>query len=368
MLHRKRKGETRRSGLRTRLGRPLTAVLLAAVLALVAGCGKSLDGRHDIPGAGKGDVVAYYNGGNVTQSEFDKYKGLNQLVNPMLALYLSIPEFEEGFLRQYVLTKHLTGQVTDAQWEEAEKQASGFRDELKSAIKEQPDLKKELDAAGLTVDEAVAIFKRLAAYQQMITARQAELESAVTDEELRAEFGKAPQDFNVATVRHVLIATLDSQTGEEKRTEEEALQLAREVKDKLVKGADWNEIAKEYSDDPGSKDNGGLYENQKTGVWVDAFKNAVNTQPIGVIGDPVKTEYGYHVIKVESRTEASFEKLGEADLALLRESVAYAKLEEFLKAEEDRLGISVVLPQEPEASPDASPSASPESSPTASVQ
>jgi foldase protein PrsA len=342
----------------------LLAVLLAAVLALVAGCGKSLDGRHDIPGAGKGEVVAIYDGGNVTRSEFDKYKGLNQLVNPMLALYMSIPEFEEGFLRQYVLTKHLTGQVTDAQWEEAEKQASEFRGQLKSTIKEQPALKEELDAAGLTVEEAVAIFKRLVAYQGMISARQAELESAVTEEELRAEFGKAPQDFNVATVRHVLIATVDSQTGEEKRTEEEALQLAREVKDKLVKGADWNEIAREYSDDPESKDNGGLYENQKTGIWVDAFKNAANTQPIGVIGDPVKTEYGYHVIKVESRTEASFEKLSEEDLALLRENLAYAKLEEFLTAEEDKLGISVVLPQEP----DDSPSASPGSSPTASSQ
>lgn len=366
MLHRKREGGAFRERTRPRPGRLLMAGLLAAAVLALAGCGKSLDGRHDIPGAGKGEVVAYYNGGNVTRSEFDKYLGLHQFVNPMLSFYLSVDGMEEEFLREYVLAKHLLGQATDAQWEAAEEQAAAFREELKALVKEQPEAKEALDAAGLTVEEAVAVYKRFSAYQKIISDRQAELEAAVTEDEMRAEFEKAPQDFNTATVRHVLIATVDSQTGEEKRTEEEALKLAREVKDKLQKGADWNEIAREYSDDPGSKENGGLYENVKTGLWVEEFKKASNTLPVGVIGDPVKTQYGYHVIKVESRKEASFETLDEEDRAILRENVAFAKLEAFLKAEKDKLGISVVLPQEPEKSPEASPSSSPEASPSAS--
>ncbi|OUN00509.1 MAG: hypothetical protein BAA02_05870 [Paenibacillaceae bacterium ZCTH02-B3] len=352
MLHRKREGVAFRGGPRLRPGRLFLAGLLAVAVMALAGCGKSLDSRRDIPGAGQGEVVAHYNGGNVTRTEFDKYLGLHQFVNPLLAFYLSIGGMEEEFLREYVLAKHLLGSATDAQWEAAEEQAAAFRDELKTLVKEQPEAKEALKEAGLTVEEAVAVFKRFAAYQIIISDRQAELEAAVTEDEMRAEFEKSPQDFNTATVRHVLIATTDSQTGEEKRTEEEALQLAREVKDKLQKGADWNEIAREYSDDPGSKENGGLYENVKTGLWVEAFKKAANSQPVGVIGDPVKTEYGYHVIKVESRNEATFETLGEEDRAALRESVAYAKLDAFLQAEKDKLGISVVLPQEPEESPE----------------
>ena len=353
MLHLKSKGGKFRDRPHPRLGRLLLAGLLAAAVMALAGCGKSLDGRRDIPGAGKGEVVAFYNGGNVTRTEFDKYLGLHQFVNPILAYYLSMGGMEEEFLKEYVLAKHLLGQATDAQWEAAEEQAAAFRDELKTFVKEQPGAKDALNAVGLTVEEAVAVYKRFAAYQLIVADRQAELEAAVTEGEMRSEFEKSPQDFNTASVRHVLIATVDSQTGEEKRTEEEALQLALEVKDKLQKGADWNEMAREYSDDPGSKENGGLYENVKTGVWVEEFKKAANSQPVGVIGDPVRTEYGYHVIKVESRKEASFETLGEEDLATLRENVAYAKLEAFLEAERDKLGISVVLPQEPEESPEA---------------
>lgn len=369
MPHRKRWGVGRRAG-RTSARRPGTlsrlvgvgmAVLLAA--GLMAGCGKSKSDRNAIPGAGEGAVVATYNGGTVTQAEFDKYVGMNRIADPSVALYMSIPEFKEQFLRQYVLAKVLAERATEEQWVKAREEAARMRADLEKGIKEQPDLKEELAKLDLTVDEVETLFRRMVVVREVIAAKQAELAETVTEDELRTEFEKAPDTFDTASVRHVLIATVDSQTGKEKRSEEEALRLAQEVKEKLEDGADWNEIARQYSDDPGSKENGGLYENYRTNLWTEAFKNAVKTQPIGVIGDPVKTEYGYHVIKVESRTEKTFDTLTEEDRQILKDRVVYAKLENYLREEQDKLNISVSLPKE---EPDASPPAAPESSPGAS--
>ena len=87
------------------------------------------------------------------------------------------------------------------------------------------------------------------------------------------------------------------------------MKIAKEVKTKLDAGEDFAKVAKEYSEDPGSADNGGLYENTPVSNWVEAFKEAAKTLPINKISDPVETEYGYHVMKVESRTEADYSKL-----------------------------------------------------------
>lgn len=64
-----------------------------------------------------------------------------------------------------------------------------------------------------------------------------------------------------------------------------------------------------YSEDPGSAEKGGLYENTPVSTWVEAFKEAAKTLPLNKISDPVETEYGYHIMKVEARTEADYAKL-----------------------------------------------------------
>ena len=105
-------------------------------------------------------------------------------------------------------------------------------------------------------------YKTDAAFQTYYAAKGEELKPTVTEEEIKAEYDKAPADFNVVSVRHILIGTIDPNTGAELKTDEEALKLAKEVKAKLDAGGDWNALAKEYSTDTGSKDNGGLYEKQ----------------------------------------------------------------------------------------------------------
>ncbi|MNC51912.1 Foldase protein PrsA 3 precursor [compost metagenome] len=111
------------------------------------------------------------------------------------------------------------------------------------------------------------------------------------------------------------------------------MKLANELKAKLDKGEDFAKLANEYSTDPGSNKNGGLYENANVSNWVPAFKEAALTQEINKVGEPVETEYGYHIIRVEARTEKTFDELEQAQKDVLKTEVASNKLDEFISGE-----------------------------------
>ncbi len=91
----------------------------------------------------------------------------------------------------------------------------------------------------------------------------------------------------------------------EPRDEAQALALITEIQQKLNAGEDFAELAKQYSDDPGSKDNGGdLGWFPRDSGFVKEFEEAAfNLQP-GQVSQPVRTQFGYHLIKVEERDPA----------------------------------------------------------------
>jgi foldase protein PrsA len=355
---------------RATLRRTWLLVLAAALLAaLLAGCGKK-ESESGFPGAGKGQVIATYNGGEVTEEEFNKYTSFLEITDPQTAMYLQIPQFKEHFVRQFAMYKTFAASASDKQVKDADEDIKLFKEQLENALKNNADLESKLKEVNLTKDEMLRIYRLMAIGNQLPLAKEDELLAAVTEEEIKAEFEKNPSDFNTATVRHILIGTIDPSTYEEKRSAEDALKLANEVKAKLENGGDWNALAKEYSDDGGSKDNGGLYENVAVGAWVEEFKQAANTQEIGKIGDPVQTMYGYHVIKVENRDVMTFDKLPDADKEMLKQAIVDEKMQGYWDEQENKLDIKVTLPAEASESPSESPAEtsaeSPSPSPSAS--
>ena len=99
------------------------------------------------------------------------------------------------------------------------------------------------------------------------------------------------------TVRHILLLT-QNKTKEEK---ESVLEQMQRILIRARQGEDFGELAKEFSEDPGSKENGGLYEDFGRGVMVKPFEDAAFSIPIGEISDIVETQYGYHILKVIDR-------------------------------------------------------------------
>ncbi|GGG24629.1 peptidylprolyl isomerase [Paenibacillus abyssi] len=334
MLHNKRKSVWRQKWL----------LIVAAVLvvAIVAGCGaKNEEGNEGAAGTGtdSGNVVATYKDGQVTETEFNKYTTFFGFMNPQYEMILSIPQYKEQFLKEYVGYKVLYDRASDELKEETNAEADTFEEQFKTAVESQPEMKAKLDAAGLTIEEAKQ-------YYHLIITVMKDAESKVTDEQVKAEYDKNPENYTKASVRHILVGISDPTTGEETRKMEEALARANEVKDKLENGGDWNALAKEYSDDPGSKENGGLYEDVAVGGWAAGFKEAALSQPIGEIGEPVETEFGYHVMKVEKREEQTFEQLPEETKTSLKQTVAGTVLNEFMTNELPDLEVVVTLPKE----------------------
>jgi parvulin-like peptidyl-prolyl isomerase len=106
------------------------------------------------------------------------------------------------------------------------------------------------------------------------------------------------------------------------------------------KGEDFAALAKEFSEDPGSKANGGLYEDFGRGKMVKPFEDAAFGVPVGEISGIVETKYGYHILKVENRKKETrpFDQVKpeiEASLRQQKENVAFDALLTGLKKKAD---------------------------------
>ncbi|MCH2158615.1 MAG: SurA N-terminal domain-containing protein [Oleiphilaceae bacterium] len=129
-----------------------------------------------------------------------------------------------------------------------------------------------------------------------VVLRQSELTDVeVTSEEIEARYDQEIQDFvgeEERNASHILIAIT------EELDESSALAKAQELKARIDAGEDFAEIAKQESADEGSAENGGELGYSAKGVYVSGFEDALFALEEGAVSEPVKTEFGYHVIKL----------------------------------------------------------------------
>ncbi|PQZ53094.1 peptidylprolyl isomerase [Bacillus sp. MYb209] len=78
---------------------------------------------------------------------------------------------------------------------------------------------------------------------------------------------------------------------------------AKEVKEKINNGEDFTALAKQYSEDSGSKEQGGEIAGFAPGQTVKEFEEAAYKLDAGQVSEPIKTSYGYHIIKVTGKKE-----------------------------------------------------------------
>jgi len=137
------------------------------------------------------------------------------------------------------------------------------------------------------------------------TVTQKYLKEKVTEDDLKKYYDEHVSDE--LSVKHILIApnVKDSATKDEKtKAEEEALKKAKEIIEKLNNGESFDTLAKENSDDEATKNNGGIINNVVKEGYVTEFYEAAHKLENGkYTSEPVKTEYGYHIIYKVSHTE-----------------------------------------------------------------
>ncbi len=115
---------------------------------------------------------------------------------------------------------------------------------------------------------------------------------SITDEEMETYFEENKDSFaeeEKVQASHILV--------EDEKT-------AKEIVEKLEAGEDFADLAKEYSTDEESSENGGDLGFFGRGEMVQEFEDAVFALEVGELSEPVKTEYGYHIIKLVDKQEA----------------------------------------------------------------
>jgi peptidyl-prolyl cis-trans isomerase D len=166
--------------------------------------------------------------------------------------------------------------------------------------------KSEIDAE-IEIDEAemVAFFEdnrddyripeRRTVEYLLVDRREIQSSLAIEDADVRAYYDENPEEFSreeQVRARHILLSVSPERTAEQARAELE------EARQRLASGADFAELARQLSDDPGSKDRGGDLGLFGRGDMVAPFEAAAFGAEPGEVVGPVETDFGLHLIEV----------------------------------------------------------------------
>lgn len=190
------------------------------------------------------------------------------------------------------------------------------------------------DAEKNGLDKTADVIQRLRLMREnaLANAELDRIESSIqiSDEELKKAYDEKKATFEQAKARHILIAFKGSpaaQAGKKELTEDEAKAKAEEIRAKIAAGADFAELAKSESDDRGSASRGGELGSFSKGQMVPEFDAAVFVAKPGELTAVVRTQYGYHVIKVDELKTQSLAEVKEQLEREIRQAKMQARLE-----------------------------------------
>jgi len=255
---------------------------------------------------GEAEYVGLLQQHNLTTTSFEDSVGKEILISKLQALITGSASVSDAAIRQ-----------------EFDKQNTKVKFEY--AVLKQDDIKKGLHP---TTEELKAFYdshqknyansvpeKRKVKYA-MIDLSKIENGVQVTHDELSSYYNQHRDQYRVAEqakVSHILIkAPLPGPDGKvDGKGVAEAQRRAEELLKQLKAGAKFEELAKKYSEDPGSAKEGGSLGWIGKGRTVPEFEKAAFSLPIGQMSDLVKSSYGFHIIRVDDRQDAHMKTLEE---------------------------------------------------------
>jgi parvulin-like peptidyl-prolyl isomerase len=270
-------------------------VLVFLVSLLAAACGGT-----SIP---KG-AIATVGSGVVTQTQFDAIirQAKTQSQQPGQTAFPKAGTYAYNQYAAQVVTYLVTQEIinqaaTEMRVTVTDKQIKDRIAQLEKAYNGKAAVDKILKQQGMTRADLTQLMKDQlldrAVYNKVVASAK------VTDAQAQTYYDKNKSSFNTPetrTMRHILVKTKAQ---------------ADQVRALLAGGADWKTVAKKYSIDPGSKNNGGSLGVVKPGAMVPAFDKAAFALKVNVISQPVKTQFGWHVIqvtKIVAGSSTTFEK------------------------------------------------------------
>lgn len=257
-----------------------------------------------------------------------KFVGKDAYAAVLAQQNMTIPEFETEMKRQLLITRlrdvALEGVVVTPQ--EIEQEYKKRNEKIKiDYVKLTADKYKAESQP--TQDELQRYFEANKAKYQIpekrnlvvLIADQSKLEQTVnpTDADLQRAYNQNQAAFRVpeqVKVRHILLKTQGKPASEEPKIKAQAEDLLKKVRS----GANFAELAKKYSEDPGSANTGGEYTVQRNGQMVKEFEDAAFRLKPGE-SEIIKTTYGYHVFQVINHEAARLKPFDEVKTQLAQE-------------------------------------------------
>jgi len=249
-------------------------------------------------------VVAKGKGFEIKQSEvedaFIDYKA-NMATRGQTIPEPQRPMVESNLLQRLVITKVLVSRANEQDKTKAATATEKLISDAKLQYPTEDIFLQQLKASGMSPEQfrARALEQTLC---EFVVEREVKSKITITDEIAKKFYEENPTRFErPETVRaaHILFSTVDKATQQpvppSKKKEQE--QLARKVKERAEKGDDFAALAKEFSEDPGSKDKGGEYVFAR-GEMVPEFETAAFSLKPDQVSDLVETRFGYHIIKL----------------------------------------------------------------------
>lgn len=158
----------------------------------------------------------------------------------------------------------------------------------KEGLDKDPEVKKEL----IEIEKSILAKKYFEKKAKKLNINEREIKEYYKKNKERY---KEPEGVHV---KHILIYI---PKDADKATEKKALEKAKQIRAQILKGAKFEELAKIYSDDAGSKKKGGDLGIIKKGQTIPEFEKEIFKLKPGEISRPIRSSYGYHIVKVEEK-------------------------------------------------------------------
>jgi parvulin-like peptidyl-prolyl isomerase len=211
---------------------------------------------------------------------------------------------EQQVLQRLIQIQLLLGKATEADKAKGkETSEKRFATILKRAGSEEA-LNRQLKSVGMTEAELRAKIAEEAIAESVLDR---ELKVTVTDADVKKFYDENPTRFEepeMVRASHILLSTLDS--ARQPLSNDKKAAKRKQAEDLLKRaraGEDFAKLAKEFSEDPGSKEKGGEYTFPR-GAMVPEFESAAFSLNTNQISDIVTTQFGYHIIKLNEKIPA----------------------------------------------------------------
>ena len=297
------------------------------------GHGMGVHGKKEKPNPNK--VIATVNNEKILRKDLDKILDrFKNHVNPAALLSME-QQITEQLVTQSVLRQFVVEQKLTTPEEVVDKEIAKMRENIKkNPTTKDKTLEQFLEFQGSNIDELRTAIRMSAAIETYIS-------KGIDDKKQEEYFMKNISNFNGETVTasHILVDTKGMKAQEEL---DKARAKIESVKKELDEGADFAECAKKYSDCPTGKTGGDLGSFPRHGVMVEAFAKAAFATEVGKVSDPVKTEFGYHLIKVAASTPAKDVSFSEVK-DKVREVLVAIEMNNLVKDLKEKAKIEITL-------------------------